>query len=59
MGAAVVAHRNPPPIFRFGKHVLDLMAPLVERLVVVNRLLQVLGRRNTALIVFRRANLTP
>jgi hypothetical protein len=49
MGAAVIAHRDPSPVFQSGKHVLDLIAPFVERLVVVDRLFAVLGRRNARL----------
>lgn len=49
MGAAVKAHRDAPPVFQSGEHVLDLMAPFIERLVVVDRLFAVLGRRNARL----------
>lgn len=49
MGAAIVAHRDTPPVFDFGKHVLDFVPLFVESFVVIDGLLPVLGRRNAGL----------
>jgi hypothetical protein len=45
--ASVVACGDTPPVFEFGKHVLDLVALTVERFVIIERLLAVLCRRDT------------
>jgi hypothetical protein len=48
-GAAVIAHGDPSPILQSGKYVLDLVALSEPRLVVVDWLFAILGRRNTRL----------
>ncbi len=46
MGAPIVAHGDRPPIFEFGKHVLDFVSVLVERLVVQDAAGTICPRRN-------------
>jgi hypothetical protein len=47
MGASVVARSDTSPILELGEHVLDFMALLVERLVIIDGLLAVFPARNT------------
>lgn len=36
MGATIVAHGDTPPIFEFGKHILNFVTVFVEFLVVMD-----------------------
>ena len=52
MCAAVIASCDAPPVFKFAKHILDLMALFVENFVVFDLYFSIFLRRNTGLDAF-------
>lgn len=52
MGAAVVTHRNPPPILNAAEHDLDFVTLYVELFAVAALLLAVIAWRDTRLDAF-------
>jgi hypothetical protein len=49
VSASVVMSGDAPPIFKFGEHILDPVALLVERLVIRQWSFPAFGRRNAGL----------
>ena len=53
MGASVIARGDASPVLELGKHILDFVALLVERLVIIDMLPAVFTAGNTRLNVPR------